>query len=200
MNYFPGIWQKLRGLRRVLLPLSGVVCIVFPGHLTKSLPVMLGSVMTVTGLLQLPFALRDEEHKNPETRDTATALVMRSHAMAMIGCIWGLMGILKGTRLLNRAIYRMTQKQGWFLLLAEAAVQLVLGMMLLFHHEQKITMHIVVLGMELLCGSVWERPDEELRQMPRGESCKAGDAVQEKGPAGCAQQELQEGALASDAL
>ena len=110
------------------------------------------------------------------------------------------MGILKGTRLLNRAIYRMTQKQGWFLLLAEAAVQLVLGMMLLFHHEQKITMHIVVLGMELLCGSVWERPDEELRQMPRDESCKAGDAVQEKGPAGCAQQELQEGALASDAL
>ena len=107
MNYFPGIWQKLRGLRRVLLPLSGVVCIVFPGHLTKSLPVMLGSVMTVTGLLQLPFALRDEEHKNPETMDTAIALVflvlgpaillMRSHAMAMIGCIWGLMGILKGT-------------------------------------------------------------------------------------------------------
>ena len=210
MDYLPVIWQKLRGLRTVLLPLSGVVCIVFPGHLTKSLPVMLGSVMTVTGLLQLPFALRDEEHKNPETMDTAIAVVflvlgpaillMRSHAMAMIGYIWGLLGILKGTRLLNPAIYRMTQKQGWFLLLAEAAVQLVLGMMLLFHHEQKITMHIVILGIELLCGSVWERPDEELRKMPRDESCKAEDPAREKGPAGCAQQELQEGALASDAL
>ena len=124
MDYLPVIWQKLRGLRTVLLPLSGVVCIVFPGHLTKSLPVMLGSVMTVTGLLQLPFALRDEKHKNPETMDTAIAVVflvlgpaillMRSHAMAMIGCIWGLLGILKGTRLLNRAIYRMTQNRAGF--------------------------------------------------------------------------------------
>lgn len=137
--------------------------------------------------------------------DTAIALVflvlgpaillMRSHAMAMIGCIWGLMGILKGTRLLNRAIYRMTQKQGWFLLLAEAAVQLVLGMMLLFHHEQKITMHIVVLGMELLCGSVWERPDEELRRCQGMRAAKQGTLCRRRGRQLCSSRSSRKGPL-----
>ena len=106
---------------------------------------------------------------------------------------------MKGTRLLNRAIYRMTQKQGWFLLLAEAAVQLVLGMMLLFHHEQKITMHLSF--WELSCcaapsGNGGRRAAEDAK----GRELQSRGPCSGEGAGRCAQQELQEGALASDAL
>ena len=115
----PGL-RKLEALKDVLLPLAGVICIIFPEHLTRSLPEGLGCVMLLTGILRLPSALREQEHKKLETMETAIAMVlivlgvatllMRHHALTMIGCTWGLFGVFKGTRILNHAIYNFTRR------------------------------------------------------------------------------------------
>ncbi len=177
----PGL-RKLEALKDVLLPLAGVICIIFPEHLTRSLPEGLGCVMLLTGILRLPSALREQEHKKLETMETAIAMVlivlgvatllMRHHALTMIGCTWGLFGVFKGTRILNHAIYNFTRKDKWAFLLAEAAFQIALGMLLLFHHAEKITMHIVILGIELLFSSVksrWEEPPQDAHSEPAPE-------------------------------
>ena len=88
-----------------LIPLLGLVCVFFSRHLTKILPLLMGSAMLIVGGLRLWHSLRDKEYLTLETNRAAGAVVLfvmgvvflraKGDALGLMGTTWGLIGLTK---------------------------------------------------------------------------------------------------------
>ncbi len=143
-----------------IIPLAGVILILFASHLTTLLPYVLGPIMILEGILLGIPAICSKEYKVIETKATAGAVVLcivgvlilykHDDCLSLLGTVWGLYGLISGTHELNEAFYRMGHKQRFVLPLLEAVITLALAVLLLADPFHSFVHHVQILGIELI--------------------------------------------------
>ena len=147
-----------------LFPVIGVLCIFCSEHITAVLPYLLGAAMVLAGLIRVVLYIRGQNPSDRNAAELSYVLVMLimgivfviqgSNALGPLGTTWGIIGIRKASKSLERAIERIRLKHGFFRPLVEFLIRLTLALVLLFDPFEKFSAHIVILGIELMVISV----------------------------------------------
>ena len=143
----------------VLLMVLGAGCILLARQVYRALPFLLGAGMVLVGTSHMAYGLWTREYRWKETKLTANGIVYlilglvilfhHANADAVIGSIWGVLGLMKGSEALNAALYRFSRREPWAALAMQAAVELVLGFLLLIDPSSAVRHHVPLLGVEL---------------------------------------------------
>lgn len=170
------VYDAVGRLSALLLMIFGVACVLWTKQIYQLLPFLLGITMAAIGLNNAIFGIWTRELENPETKITANGIVYfvlgivilchNQNADIIIGSIWGILGLMKGTDELNAAICQATQKQPFIQGGLRAALELLLGIMLLLIPDSALRHHIFLLGFELiLTGSKLFRESTQTESM-----------------------------------
>ncbi len=160
----PNIPQKITSVKAaklvsLLMTIFGVCCMLFTEHMYRILPFALGVAMCILGLLEVWIGWRTEEYREEETKLTSNGIVfiilgcviLWNHANAdfIIGAIWGVLSLVKGSEELNQVFYRILHKTPYILKLIHCCTELLLGFILLLDPTAAIKNHVFILGIEL---------------------------------------------------
>lgn len=147
-----------------LIPLTAIICIIFPSHLTTILPYLIGGVMVIVGFIYEYRAIKQKEYKTLETSDTAQALILfimgifilikHEDSIGVLGYTWGGFGLMKGTKELNIALYKLFVHQKFGIEMIQAFVTIGLAIILISDPFEKFTHHVMFLGFEMLVTSL----------------------------------------------
>ena len=142
-----------------LLILSGGACLLLTQQVYRLLPFLLGGLLAVIGLNYTLCGLWTKEYETRDTKLTANGivyfllgLVMLYHhdqADAVIGSVWGILGLMKGSEALNDALYSMAHKEHFAARGVQAAIELALAFLLLVDPSTSVQHHVFLLGLEL---------------------------------------------------
>ncbi|MDY3282439.1 DUF308 domain-containing protein [Dysosmobacter sp.] len=137
----------------------GVCCVLLAQQVYRALPFLLGGGMVLAGVNRMVCGFWTREYRWKETKLTANGIVylllglviLFHHAGAdtLIGSIWGVLGLMKGSEALNGALYRLSHKEPCAALGIQAAVELALGFLLLIDPWSAVRHHVPLLGLEL---------------------------------------------------
>lgn len=143
----------------VLLMVLGACCILLARQVYRLLPFLLGGGMVLKGAGHILCGLWTGEYQWIETKLTANGIVylilglvtlfFHANADAVIGSIWGMLGLMKGSEALNAALYRFSHRESWAAPALQAAMELVLGFLLLIDPWSAVRHHVPLLGLEL---------------------------------------------------
>ena len=144
----------------VALMIFGMMCIFFTDKIHAVFRYILGINMAALGVCDLYRGITLEEFKKNDTKLTANGIVMlilgfvilfhNGNADSIIGSIWGMLGIFKGTEELNQAIYHYFSKEAFMGKAIHAVVELLLAIVLLVDPVIAVKHHVAILGVELV--------------------------------------------------
>lgn len=166
--------RKLEQCYPWLLPLAGVLCILFPEKIVAFLPTILGAIMMLTGIVGGFFFLKKSDAASHQERASNTILFVmglafllsQEKSIYLMGITWGLMGLEKVSHHLTHFLEARSQKLPSVKILFFAILELCLALALLFEPFEKITFHILLLGIEIISVSLQgESPAKHLLQM-----------------------------------
>lgn len=165
--------HKLEQCYPWLLPLAGLLCILFPEKIVSFLPTLLGILMMLTGIAGGFFFLKEPDTHHQEKASNTILFVMglafllsQEKSLYLMGITWGLMGLEKVSHHLTHFLEARSQKRPSFKILVFTLLELCLALALLFEPFEKITFHILLLGIEIISVSLQgESPAKHLMQM-----------------------------------
>ena len=147
-----------------LFPVIGLLCVFCSEHITAVLPYLLGAAMILAGLIRGALYIQGRGSPDQNAAELSYGLVMLimgivfviqgPNALGPLGTTWGIIGIRKASKSLERTIERIRVKHGFVRPLAEFLIRLGLALVLLFDPFEKFSAHIVILGIELMVISV----------------------------------------------
>lgn len=150
---------KVSVVALLLLPLIGLGCVLFPGDIVRALPYLLGVVMAVSGVASIVAGVRTRRIEGGK-HSIGTGLVMSvvgvvaflqgSGSISYIGVIWGVLGLLKAAHGFDDTLRHAAAHERFAFILAFAAFNLVVSVLLVLNPFGSIDHHIIVLGVELL--------------------------------------------------
>lgn len=165
----------------LLLMLAGVACLLFTTQIHAALPYILGILMVVWGINSIIRGIVTGEFRKKETKLTANGIVYlllgavilwhRANADEVIGSIWGILGLIKGSEVLNAAICACAAKKPFVRSLLQAAVELFLGMLLLVNPTSSVRHHVFLFGLELVLVS-WQIAKETYHDSNKEQQCE----------------------------
>lgn len=143
----------------VIQTLSGVACMLISEQIYSIFPYIIGGLMMIAGLINTVVGFRTKEFCKPETKMTANgvvqlllgAVILYHHANAdsLISSIWGVLGLVKGSEMLNASLYALSQKEPFLKKGILAVIDLLLGILLL-NDASAVKHHVLILGVELV--------------------------------------------------
>lgn len=143
----------------IFLIIMGAFCIAFTDLAYAILPYALGILMTITGAFAILESIRSREYQTNDTKLTSMGIIILALGIAilrhvdeadtLIGAIWGMFGIFKGSEELNDAIFFISQKKPFAKELIHSALELIVALILLLDPVEKIWTHVIILGIEL---------------------------------------------------
>lgn len=99
-------------------------------------------------------------------------LYHRNESEHIIGALWGILGVMKGSEALHISFHQMYLKKPFLKELIRAIVELLLGILLLLDAHASLQHHIFLLGIELLLIAWRILQDAKLLKQQSGtESC-----------------------------
>lgn len=123
----------------------------FTEHIYRILPVALGITMIIQGIFETWIGWKTEEYKEKETKLTSNGIVFLvlgsvilcnySNADFIIGAIWGVLSLVKGSEELNQVLYRRIHKAPYRSKLIHCCIELLLGLILLVDPSASIKHH-----------------------------------------------------------
>lgn len=148
----------------------GALCVSITNYITHYLSYIVGSMMTVFGLIGLIFSIIQREYKSTKTNRTATDLIMfdvgimvlfeeidpDSDPITMISIVWGIFGLFEGAHAFNHAFSRIANSQRCVYFLLKGIVECAVGFIMLYRpnsHEAHF-LHIVVFGISLMVDAI----------------------------------------------
>lgn len=168
---------KAANLLSLLFILQGAVCLLFTQTIHAVFPGILGTTMVIFGFCDIYRGVRSGEFRDQETKLTASGIVMailgavillrRRNADSIIGSIWGVLGLTKGSEELNLAICHAANGSPFAKELLHGALELLLALALLLDPLTAVGHHLFLLGFELILYGV----------QLRAEARKAGQCV-----------------------
>ena len=144
----------------LLLMVLGACCVLLARQVYRALPFLLGGGMVLAGVNRTACGLWTREYQWKETKLTANGIVYlmlglvilfhHANADAVIGSIWGVLGLMKGSEALNAALFSLSRKQPFLAKSAQAVIELLLGFLLLIDPASAVRHHVFLLGLELV--------------------------------------------------
>lgn len=118
-------------------------------------------IFSACGMLWEFLRLRTEFKAHPEYSDGLArailllllgciTIVQRNSALVFIGVSWGILGLIKGGRSLAAGLLAAFQNSSCAALFLKAAVQIGLAFALVFHPAEKIQVHMILLGLQIV--------------------------------------------------
>ena len=155
-------YKVIKTIYRLLLPVVGAVCIVVPGKVVIWLPAVLGSIMILTGVIDIFLSIKKKEYlgKNERYEKKASSLILVTmgicfllggeKTLLLMGITWGLLGLQEVNGELKNILMDKSEKKPWKKKSLCVALKLVLSLALIFEPLEKFTFHIMLLGLEII--------------------------------------------------
>ena len=141
------------------LVLAGIVCMLFTSQVHRLFPIVLGILMQGIGICQIYRGIVTGEYRRADTKLTSTGIIMailggvilyhHHDADSIIGAIWGMIGLYKGSETLNLVIHDCCSRKPFARKLIHGAIELILGILLLIDPDEAVRHHVFILGIEL---------------------------------------------------
>lgn len=154
----------LQNVKKILFPVLGSICILFAGHVTFVLPYLLGGAMIFAGILRIITYFQNKYFLECQSDELAYGILLfimgaafviqGSNSLGALGTTWAIIGIRKASKSLNLAIRQVYEKKHFIIPIVEFLLRITLALILLFHPDEKITSHVVILGMEMIAVSI----------------------------------------------
>lgn len=153
-------------IEAIAFPVAGLLLLLFAPHVTDYAGLLVGGAMLVFGLLMMGHAIYHKEYASLDTHNSAIALtlvicaivVLMQHdhtaCITLLGISWGVFGIYFGVEDLTELFYNITHRKKFILLGLETIATLVLSVLLLLHPVSHFTVHVRILGVELIVASL----------------------------------------------
>lgn len=77
-------------------------------------------------------------------------MIQGEQAIPFIGVSWGILGLLKGGRSLAAGLSALFQQVPSAILFLKAIVQIILAFVLIFYPAEKVRVHIILLGLQII--------------------------------------------------
>ena len=154
--------KVIKTIYRLLLPVVGVACIVAPGKVVIWLPAVLGSIMILTGAVDIFFSLKNKKYLDKQERyeKKASSLILATMGVCfllgggktvlLMGITWGLLGLQEVNEELKNILLNKSEKKPWKMKAVCAALKFVLSLALIFEPLEKFSFHIMLLGLEII--------------------------------------------------
>lgn len=156
--------DKIEIIRQIIFFIVGIMNIIFASLLREKLPMIIGFASIITGTISFIKNMIKKEYETLETmkipRDIVISilgiiiLLKKENAIPFIAIAWGILGLLRGSKELNVAVYNKVHKKTFLLELVHSVLELVFSMLLIFDPFEKIEEHLVLLGIEMVIGSL----------------------------------------------
>lgn len=153
----------VENIRNIVLPILGVIFILFSNHVTRILPYLLGGAMVLASILWGINAFQNQNLVREHSEELTYSIILMimgvsfilqgSNALGAIGTTWAMIGIGKASKSLKQAFYRLCQKDHFAIPMIEFLLRMTLALILLFHPYEKFSTHIIILGLELIAVS-----------------------------------------------
>lgn len=147
-------------IKPFIFPILGIICIIWTEHVVRVLPYLLGSAMVIDGLLIGISCFWDKHFLNHDSEELVHGIVMfimgfafiiqGANSLGPIGTTWAIIGIRKASKLLDRAIRKSYMKEQFIIPFIGFLIRITLAVLLLFDTLEKLSTHIVILGLELV--------------------------------------------------
>lgn len=144
----------------VLQIMLGALCMLFTEQIYSIFPFILGYLMIATGICDIYRSIVTKEFQQAETKLASHGIVTlllgcailyhHRNADSIIGSIWGVIGLIKGTETLNLAIYKCSARTPFVGKMIHGMIELVLGILLLIDPLSAVKHHLFILGIELI--------------------------------------------------
>ena len=151
-------------IKPFIFPIIGIIFILWAEHIVRVLPYLLGSAMVIDGLLIGISCFQDKHFLNHDSEELVYSIVMFIMGIAFIiqgvnslgpiGTTWAIIGIRKASKSLNQAIQQIYMKKQFVASLIAFLIRITLALLLLFDSLEKLSMHVVILGLELVATSI----------------------------------------------
>lgn len=142
----------------VMLMVMGGIMIIFHEKIYHIFPYIIGAITILIAIGFIKNSIREREYKKAESKRLAYGIVMfimgtviiinQSDSINLIAIIWGIFGLIRGADELGEAIYNHSQGKKWILELVHGIVEMALAILLIYHPFEKISEHIIILGLE----------------------------------------------------
>lgn len=146
----------------------GSLCIALTEYMEIALPYVVGSLMTVAGLLQFIFAIKDKEFLRTDTNKTVGSLLIlalgvmilaaNEWAASFVPVVWGLIGLAEAGQAFNLAVSRIARGMRSAYHVVKGIIEAVLAFLLLYDPAHHLTLHIIVFGVEFIMDGIGVLP------------------------------------------
>lgn len=156
--------RLLSTVKHFLLPVLGVICILFAEHITFILPYLLGAAMVLVGVLMGIGHFQNKRFLGRDSIELAYCIILfvmgvafmiqGSNSLGPLGTTWAIIGLFKASKSLNQAIQQIYIKKSFIAPAIEFLIRITLALLLLFDPFEKFSTHVVILGLELIAISI----------------------------------------------
>lgn len=139
---------------------AGLLFLLMTEEIYNLFPYTVGAFFLVVGGFDVFRGIRTKEYKITETKLLANGIVYlllgavilyhRHESEYIIGALWGVLGIIKGSEALNTALHQMYMRVRFWKELLRAAIEMLLGVLLLIDAKATLKHHVFILGIEML--------------------------------------------------
>ena len=152
-------------VKSILFPFIGVICILFSDKVTFLLPYLLGSAMVLVGVLMVASYFQEKKFLEKQSDELAYSIMIfimgiafllkGTNSLEALGITWAIIGIRKASKSLNGAIRQFFyRKKHFVVLMVEFLIRISLALLLLFNPLEKLSNHVIILGLELIAISI----------------------------------------------
>ncbi|MFR8269221.1 MAG: DUF308 domain-containing protein [Oscillospiraceae bacterium] len=136
----------------------GTLLIIFHEKIAHIMPYLIGGLTIIISLGFIKDAVQMEEVKKSETKRLASGIVMlivgaiiiikQENSINFIAIVWGLFGLIRGIDELGEAFYNIHNGKRYIVELIHAIIEISLAILLIYNPFEKISEHIIILGIE----------------------------------------------------
>lgn len=144
----------------VVQTILGIACILFTEQIHHVFPIVLGIFMVTLGICDILRSIVTKEYRQKETKLISHGIVVwilgfvilfhHQNADQIIGAIWGVIGLYKGSEALNTAIFHRCAKLPFIRSFLHGLIDILLGITLLVDPMTAVEHHVFILGIELI--------------------------------------------------
>ena len=130
----------------------------------NEIPIIIGTIIIIMSVISIIISIMKKEYKTLETNILASGIVSfllgimvlinNQNSIPFIAIVWGILGLKKGVKGLNIALYNKANKKKYIIELIHSIIETILSILLIFNPFEKFEEHLIILGIEMIVSSL----------------------------------------------
>lgn len=155
------IYMLRKNYQLYAIMLLGLSLILFPTHLVRAVPYLLGEGLLLLAVLNAWFSLKSSDREAARPGRSVfylgigiVTLILRTEAIPALGVVWATLILLESADEINEMYH---EGEIHIIPLVWTVVSVVLAVMLMHDPEEHFTFHMRILGMEMIAYALIHR-------------------------------------------